>query len=662
MSERTQLKSRKLSALFAALLPGGGHLYLGWYGRGLMILLLVLLDLAALVRFSDSTSGSRALLLLYLGYALPAMYFFSVFDALEISTRNKLAGSNRDSAGQFTPTHSILLVAGGILLFFLIRPTAAVQPRLDWIGDMASGVVLLVFALWFGIKRKAGLFRLGRFSAAVILAVCGTLLLWDQVKERNDIGLLLDWWPLLFVLAGLEMLLFQLLEKKNPGRRLLAGIGSLLTAFIFVSSAYLVTQYGGLPFRWLDQYAGRTNLENLSEEKGFQFAQEPLELPLEEPITSVVIDNPNGDVTVQASSDPDFKSVIVESELWVDTELQSEADTVKEKSKLKLSSDGKLELTAQGMPYGANGSRLPRYNLVVTLPADLAAVLREPLPSSLRTAPLSLYPGMPPATMSQIDVAPDSTPAPRDIQQSALSAANAADSENLTTNATTSPLPSSSLSPEPSATPGPEAVKLLLNAGNGRVILSGLIAQGGMTLKNMNGSIELRNLKGNVEADTSSGNISAERLEGDVQLSARDGGINVSRIEGGLSAYTSNGNLDIADIVGEAILETKNGYIHVEQVTKSLQADTLNGEIRIRSSKVGGNWNIDSSIGEVSLSLPTIASFEMDGAVTFGTITSELPLKVTKKTIEGIIGLGTHQIRVDANSDISIFAFPSLQN
>lgn len=631
MSGGQRPKSRWLTGLFAAVMPGGGHLYLGWYGRGLMILLLVLLDLAALVRFSDATSGSRALLLLYLGYALPALYFFSVFDALEISSRNKLAPGTDSRIGPLTPKHSIMLVLGGLLLFFLIRPTEAVQPRLDWIGDMASGVVLLALAVWMGFRTKPELFRLGRFSAGAVIAVSGFILLWDQVKERNDIGLLSAWWPLLFVLAGVEMLVFQLLERRKPGRRLAAGTGAVFAAIVLVGSAYLVTQYGGLPFRWLDQYAGRANLENLSEEKGFRYSQEPLELPLESSVSSVVIDNPNGDVRIQASSDPDSRLVTVQAELWVDTADSEEADTVSQKSKLKLSADDKLEIAAQGMPYGANGSRLPRYNLIVTVPADLESSLRtqedEPSPSP------SSSPFVGPAS---------ATSGPDNSGNALLLAAG-------------TPSPSAA----PTESPGKDAVKLTLQAGNGSVSVAGLTVKGGITLGNRNGSIELRNIVGPVQAETSTGDITAAGIKGDAHLTARDGGITASRIEGELSAVTSNGNLDIAKVAGKAILETKNGFIQVEDAEDSLQADTLNGQIRIRSSVVGGNWTISSSIGEVKLSLPKTASFEMDGAVTFGAITSELPLEVTNKTVEGILGLGTHRIRVDANSDIAILAYPA---
>ncbi|QJC51217.1 DUF4097 domain-containing protein [Paenibacillus albicereus] len=664
-AESRNRKNRWLTGLYAALLPGGGHLYLGWYGRGLLLLLVVLLDLAALIRFSDSTSGSRALLLLYLGYALPALYFYSVFDALEIHSRSKLAaGSRGGGAGPFSIRHSLVLVGGGLLLLFLIRPTEAVQPRLDWIGDMASGAVLLALAAWLSLRRSPEQFRFGRLSAILLLAACGAILLWDQIRERNDIGLLSEWWPVLFVLAGAEMLLFQLLERRRPGRRLTIGAGAAAAAVLLIGSAYAVTQYGGLPFRWLDQYAGRTSLENLSEEKGFHFEQEPIFLALEGQVASVIIDNPNGDVTVRAASDPSSRQVTVQAELWVDTEDSKEADHVREKSKLKVSSEGKLEIAAQGMPYGANGSRLPRYNLIVTMPADLEASFR-----SDETAPLPMLP-LPSMPSGLFSPSPSSVPtnvAAQSADRSSAGSSASAVSSVATAGPSMLPSPSAepeaSPSPSPSAspTPGPEAVKLLLHAGNGNVSMSGLTAEGGLTVKNGNGAIELRDLRGKVEADTTSGNITAERIAGDAALSARDGSIQASRIDGSINAYTSNGNLEISEIEGDsAILETKNGFIRVEEVAGSLQADTLNGEIRIRSSTVGGGWDIDSSIGEVMLSLPTTSSYVMDGAVTFGEIRTELPLQVTKKRVEGTIGLGIHRIRVDANSDISIFAYPSM--
>ncbi|KKC49337.1 hypothetical protein VE23_23295 [Paenibacillus sp. D9] len=624
-----QPKRRWLAGLLAFLLPGGGHLYIGRYGRGLVLLLAVLLDLAALVRFSDATSGSRALLLVYLGMALPALYFVSVFDALQIASRTRLSEDDarlRPEPAGFAMTHSMILVAGGIILFFLIRPTRAVQPRLDWLGDMASGVILLIIAAWMAFRIKPGFFRFGRLSSAALLAACGVLLLWDQAAGRNDIGLLADWWPLLFVLAGFEMLVYQLLERKKPGRRLSAGAGSLLAALLLAGSAYSITQYGGLPFRWLDQYGTGARMENLSEEKGYSYSLKPVSAVITEPLNDVVVDNPNGDVSVVPSTDPDSREVTVEATLWVDSDNKQEADLVEQKSAVSVSAEGKLHIETKGMPYGANGARMPRFNLQITIPADLETLLSVPGASP--------------------------SPGP-------LSAGTALPGENVPDGTEPSPSPQTdAASPSPPPAAPEQTVKFLLNAGNGSVKLSGIRATGGFVVRNRSGSIEAMDLTGPLEAGTSNGEVKARRITGDAALSAKEGAITASSIHGKLTASTANGNLDINDVRGEALLETRNGFIHVREVSGSVQADTLNGEISLASSVVGGTWDINSSIGEILLSLPADGSYTVDGSVTFGTIRSELPLQIEKKTVKGQIGLGTYRIRVDANSDIRITSYP----
>lgn len=92
----------------------------------------------------------------------------------------------------------------------------------------------------------------------------------------------------------------------------------------------------------------------------------------------------------------------------------------------------------------------------------------------------------------------------------------------------------------------------------------------------------------------------------------------------------------------------------MNRVGASVKADTLNGDIELSSDIVGGNWDLDSSVGEIKLAMPENSHFTLYGSVTFGNITSELPLEVSKKTIRGTMGDGTFRIQINATNSISI--------
>ncbi|WP_052702758.1 DUF6677 family protein [Paenibacillus beijingensis] len=119
-------KKRWLAGLLAFIVPGAGHIYAGYYTRGLLLLAAVFLDISALIRFSDSTGGSRALLLVYLGLALPVLYFVSVFDALQKASAHPAELSHSESGASaksaITFVQGAALMGAGALLLFLIRP------------------------------------------------------------------------------------------------------------------------------------------------------------------------------------------------------------------------------------------------------------------------------------------------------------------------------------------------------------------------------------------------------------------------------------------------------------------------------------------------------------------------------------------------------------
>ena len=59
--------------------------------------------------------------------------------------------------------------------------------------------------------------RVGTFSMGILLLATGILLLYGQLQPYPATEYLLQWWPLIFVLLGLEVLLQAYFNKVEDG-------------------------------------------------------------------------------------------------------------------------------------------------------------------------------------------------------------------------------------------------------------------------------------------------------------------------------------------------------------------------------------------------------------------------------------------------------------
>ncbi|WP_308636056.1 DUF4097 family beta strand repeat-containing protein [Paenibacillus silvisoli] len=608
-----------LASILAFLIPGAGHLALGRHLTGMLLLLGTLTDIAAMIRYADESGGKYALLIIFLGLALPVFWFFSVFGTLQYAAKLR-AGAvasepGRLGVGTIVQGAAVIIIA--FLLLIFVQAPIVFQSIVDHIGTYAPGAGFIVLALVLASRRKERMVKPGRFTAAAAIIAVGGLLLWDQIQGRNDIELLGRWWPAGFVLLGIEVVVCSLAYRTAP-KRPSFDIGGTFLAAVIAVTAFGVTQYASMPFRWLDEF--KVNLTGTSaygEEKGFRYEKETIHAPIAEETAGIAIVNPNGKVTVKKG---DVSELTIESVLWVDAAEQAEADDTASKSEIAVSGDDKLKIEVKGHPYGANGDRVPRMNIVVTLPEASAF-------------------GQIPPEMSDPSVDIPETSVPGD-------AASASDS--------TVPDNAAEQNAEHTNTEQPVQPELQIQIVNGSVDVAGLYLPGGMGIKATTGPIALRGVTGPIEAETKNGNIEVTALNGEVQLNTYNGDIKAGYVTGMVQASTISGNIHLEQIRGDIETDAKNGEIELKETTGAIKADTLNGDIRIASSVVGGDWDIDSSIGEIALAVPQFGNYSVSGSVTFGEVKTDLPLTISKKTIRGSIGSGSYRINIDANSSIQV--------
>ncbi|KQN96323.1 hypothetical protein ASF12_26285 [Paenibacillus sp. Leaf72] len=626
-------KSRLLTVLLAFLWPGAGHLYTGEYTRGLLLAAGILLDGGTIVRLADADGAKHLLLIVYLGLALPVFYFISVYDALQSLDRRT------ETQPGLKLRDGILIMVAGILLMLLLmlRQPTTLFTWFDEAANYAVGPVLGLLAVGLVLRQRlAAVFRLGSFTAALFIAAAGGLLLWDEIHSSNVFALMRYWWPALFICLGGELVAYSLLQRRTRKQLRLDFIGSM-AAVVIAGFGFLVTQYADLPFRWIDQYVDLNGAQDYGEEKGFHYQKEVLVVPMEEKTTAIQIYNVNGTVTLQSGNN-DYISI--DTEVWVDIDDQAEADKMADKAKIEASSSGeKITLQAKSSSYGDNGTRKPRINITVTVPRLPNVQVEE-----IAEPDLDLESDDPAAQES-------STPDP--------SSSNSSNNvEQVSASNTTSITPTPEQSPEQVEEQKDEQpmrqLSVLVHTDNGPIKIKNLDAPGGVELSSDTGEILAEGINGSIQAKANNGTITLRHITGDASITLLNGAVTAASITGNVFAEATNGALKMTSISGDIEADTKNGKININEASGSVKAATLNGGIELASSVVGGDWDVDSSVGEIKLTVPQYGSYTVYGSVTFGAITTNLPLEVSKKTVRGTVGDGQYRLQINANNSIAI--------
>ncbi len=142
---------------------------------------------------------------------------------------------------------------------------------------------------------------------------------------------------------------------------------------------------------------------------------------------------------------------------------------------------------------------------------------------------------------------------------------------------------------------------------SGGSIEVGNVTGGNVLVDTSGGRIIILNVEGNVEADTSGGSIDIGNVIGDVSADTSGGSIEIGNASGDIIADTSGGSIEVGEGGGRVELDTSGGTIRAGLAQGPLRADTSGGNIflagsrsRIEAETSGGNIVIESSDGPVT--------------------------------------------------------------
>jgi|GraSoi2013_115cm_1033766.scaffolds.fasta_scaffold00050_10 hypothetical protein len=194
--------------------------------------------------------------------------------------------------------------------------------------------------------------------------------------------------------------------------------------------------------------------------------------------------------------------------------------------------------------------------------------------------------------------------------------------------------------------------------------------KGNVTVNARRGSVTTKDVSGNV-AINGGGDITASDIGGTLTMTGSyPGGLRMSHIAKRVHFSTSRTDLQFERLDGELTMEmdtlhantitgplkldTRSKSVHLEDLTGDVHIDDKNASIEVKAKAPLGNMDLTSLHGEIDLSLPPNASFQLDAQSVGGEIQgSDFKVNVDNNSrvasATGTFGKGGPMIRLRAD-------------
>ena len=167
---------------------------------------------------------------------------------------------------------------------------------------------------------------------------------------------------------------------------------------------------------------------------------------------------------------------------------------------------------------------------------------------------------------------------------------------------------------------------------------------GNVKIHNRNGSVAVSGVQGTATIANSYGPITVENVQRDVSITGRNNSVEVERVEGGVTVEASYQNVNVRDAKGSVTVKNRNGDV-VIGFANPPQKDI----------------SVSTQYSNVTLELPSMASFSIDAKTRYGSIDSEFDglnndvSSNRERSLRGRLGQDGPQIHIDTrNGDIRL--------
>ncbi|WP_256702289.1 DUF4097 family beta strand repeat-containing protein [Paenibacillus sp. P32E] len=598
LKRRPRRKRKFIAGLLAALIPGTGHIYFGLLRKGISFIFIILLDIAALLYFSSIGMQINVPLLILLALMIPVLYFYNVFDVLQSADRLlRLPGELDPELSPLPETNRK-------------RHRLVSEPGISFgLMLLLGGALLFLFRqkpswLQYFIEHSAGV------TIAALLTFCGIGL---AIRE---------------ITKGLSWQNGNELRSRRVGRYtasiLLVSVGILLFLdwrngtdnMLFLLKWWpIIAVFWGMEYLLIYFSARR-----------------------------------HGQGRKRSRSRMDLRGLLSAVALAACVFMVSEQEHY-----LHLWNKVSLNLTAAAVDYGeAKGSKFQKAPFVIPVELSTSKITVDGINGDIliHRAPVE-------------DIEIGATVWVDQLEGAVAEAISEQSFVEVTEGSNIKITPkgkaygdSGKRQPRMDldiSLPEDRRFNLEVRTMNGGITLQNVEAIENINLETGNGELILHRIFGNVKGKTLNGAVRARTVQGTVDLATSGGDMAAWDVMGSLKLSTAVGNISAMGSRDEVDLSSKNGNMEINGARSKLHAESLNGKIDVRSSDLGGNWDIYSAVGDIDLYLPMSGNYTMDGSSGYGDIISNIPeLTIDKKNISGEVGTGEFKLHVEGNSNLNV--------
>lgn len=211
--------------------------------------------------------------------------------------------------------------------------------------------------------------RVGRYTAAALIIAVGVLLILDKRWGTDYVYEMVDWWPFLLVVLGVEYIVLFLwtrrrnkVQSDNPSNpdeqikvRFRPDAKGILTSLILAASVFIVTEQDHYMHLWnrVSLNLGAASMD-YSQAAGYMEDKGTIRVPVRMDTSDLVVEGVNGDISVQRG---DTDEIEVRTVIWVDQTTEVQAKAVAAASFVEADGTKVIYIKATGKTYGDNEKR-----------------------------------------------------------------------------------------------------------------------------------------------------------------------------------------------------------------------------------------------------------------------------------------------------------------
>ncbi|WP_342564780.1 DUF4097 family beta strand repeat-containing protein [Paenibacillus sp. FSL R7-0345] len=153
-----------------------------------------------------------------------------------------------------------------------------------------------------------------------------------------------------------------------------------------------------------------------------------------------------------------------------------------------------------------------------------------------------------------------------------------------------------------------------------------------------------------VEVETSDGAVEAGNLAAGLEVDTSNGTLDIHDVSGGVDAHTSNGTISVQNVQGETEVSSSNGAITLTNIDGLVSANSTNGRITVNSA-VTGDWDLDSSNGKITVSLPAVTDAKIKAETSNGGLKGNVNWnRDGDNEGKAVLGDGTHEVSLSTSN------------